>query len=955
MKLSACYIVRDSEDVLETSLQSIVNDVDEIVVVDTGSTDRTVEIASKYGASIYEYPWQDDFAAARNFALEKAQGEWILFLDADEYVIAKTTTKLKQIISKYGAGKETLLVKIINIDTEQQDNILDAFFAPRIFKNNARLYYTGKIHEQLLREGKETPDAGIVPEMEMFLYHTGYSSAQMRVKAERNLKLLLEEIKTIEKPEPLYTYLAEVYEALGDEEKALQYATLAIEAGRQNITYASRAYRIWLRLKEQAPQPDDNAIEKVLEKAMLDFPELPEFRAEYAQYLAARFLYDVAIAQMQHALHEKADSSSLEPSMFDANARKTASQLMEKWQKEKELICNLRISACVITKNEGEEIGRWIENMKQCSDEQILVDTGSTDDTVAIAEAAGVKVYHYKWKNDFSAAKNFAIEKAKGDWIVFLDADEFFTPETVGNVRNVIAREHSRVAEVDVILCPIINIDVDKNNIEINRFVNLRLFRNVSYLRYVGNIHESVRHKDNELRIFIEKKYLEIYHTGYSSQRVKEKTKRNLKLLQEDIAKNGEGIQHYRYLMDCYQGVGDHEKTIKYGKLHLESNAYSISNESDVYRTLINSMVFMKKDPEEIRPYIEEALAQFKDIPDFYAYYAANFFRQGNFIMAKKYLLQALEVFQKNQKHSTNSSGFAYIVSEVYSYLGNIAWREGKQEEACRYIDLALKDNRYNSQAFRQLCKAQCCDSIERFSLVAGRYYDNSQRDLIFIVQNLEQIAVDEIYFHYARVLEEHYNVVSQRTKWQRLLADGKPGQVYQETLQQSTEKMKELACMLLCMEKEDFPIKAEEFLPVAFWNCIQRYHKVLPRMNEEDSDGYMAILPAVICLNMEKVLQEFVMISEDFSMQVIRNIIKVLFEYKCWQQADMLIAFYLKQATQKENDVLRMAGIAAYYCGHFIEAEKYLAQLSAESENEDVFAYLQWAKNRKIYKKVQR
>ena len=88
------------------------------------------------------------------------------------------------------------------------------------------------------------------------------------------------------------------------------------------------------------------------------------------------------------------------------------------------------ISACVITKNEANTIERWLVDMQSIADEIIVVDTGSTDNTVKIAKASNVKVYHYKWKNDFAAAKNFAIEQASGDWILFLDADEFFSEET---------------------------------------------------------------------------------------------------------------------------------------------------------------------------------------------------------------------------------------------------------------------------------------------------------------------------------------------------------------------------------------------------------------------------------------------------------------------------------------------------------------------------------------------
>ena len=82
--IGAAMIVRNEERFLDDCLASIAGQVDEIVLVDTGSTDLTLEIAGRYGARIIEYPWSDDFSAARNHALDHASSDWILYIDADE-------------------------------------------------------------------------------------------------------------------------------------------------------------------------------------------------------------------------------------------------------------------------------------------------------------------------------------------------------------------------------------------------------------------------------------------------------------------------------------------------------------------------------------------------------------------------------------------------------------------------------------------------------------------------------------------------------------------------------------------------------------------------------------------------------------------------------------------------------------------------------------------------------
>lgn len=90
MKISACYIVKNEAENLARSIDSLQGVADEIVVADTGSTDNTMEVARQLGAAVYSFPWQEDFAAARNFALSKATGDWLILLDADEYLDRKS-------------------------------------------------------------------------------------------------------------------------------------------------------------------------------------------------------------------------------------------------------------------------------------------------------------------------------------------------------------------------------------------------------------------------------------------------------------------------------------------------------------------------------------------------------------------------------------------------------------------------------------------------------------------------------------------------------------------------------------------------------------------------------------------------------------------------------------------------------------------------------------------------
>ena len=92
------------------------------------------------------------------------------------------------------------------------------------------------------------------------------------------------------------------------------------------------------------------------------------------------------------------------------------------------------LSACVIVKNEERNLPTWLKSMQGIADELVVVDTGSDDRTVAIAEAAGARVYHFPWRNDFAAAKNYAMDHAHGKWLLILDADEYI--EIFGEVEE---------------------------------------------------------------------------------------------------------------------------------------------------------------------------------------------------------------------------------------------------------------------------------------------------------------------------------------------------------------------------------------------------------------------------------------------------------------------------------------------------------------------------------------
>ena len=238
------------------------------------------------------------------------------------------------------------------------------------------------------------------------------------------------------------------------------------------------------------------------------------------------------------------------------------------------------ISACVIVKNEAENLPMWLSSVREFADEMVVVDTGSADNTKELAQAAGAMVFDFHWINDFSAAKNFAIERASGRWIAFLDADEYFDEASCKKIRPLL-EELEQHPEIRGVNCPRYDIDVDAGGKLLAVVTELRLFRNDGELRYQGTIHEKVSGLTEENTCLA--RDLKLMHTGYSGHIQKAKAKRNLQLL-EARQSDGENPLDWHYFMDCYYALADYPKTIEYAQKIISLNTLPDRDRKDAWQ-----------------------------------------------------------------------------------------------------------------------------------------------------------------------------------------------------------------------------------------------------------------------------------------------------------------------------------------------------------------------------------
>lgn len=219
------------------------------------------------------------------------------------------------------------------------------------------------------------------------------------------------------------------------------------------------------------------------------------------------------------------------------------------------------ISLCMIVKNEADALPRCLESMERAVDEVIVVDTGSTDDTVAIARSFGVQVVHFPWQNDFAAARNAGIERASKDWILFLDADECLDSADKEKLRRWAQNE-----QLDGCFLQIYNYIGDGSQLGPIGSV-LRMFKNRPEHRFEGRIHEQIAasiNRHNPTAVYVATD-IKIHHYGYMSDAVvnKDKINRNLSMLRQMLAeKPNEPFVLYNIGMEYFR-IGDLNKALE--------------------------------------------------------------------------------------------------------------------------------------------------------------------------------------------------------------------------------------------------------------------------------------------------------------------------------------------------------------------------------------------------------
>ncbi|GIV50437.1 MAG: hypothetical protein KatS3mg038_0958 [Candidatus Kapaibacterium sp.] len=565
--LTVCIIARDEQERLGNCLESVAPIAGQIVLVDTGSTDDTAEVAMRYGAEVHRFSWCDDFAVARNESLFYARQPWILVLDADEVLL--TPEAVASAIATAAPSIGGILTTVHSLSTAGGGPPTRyATQVVRLFRNDERLRYEGIVHEQILpailRAGLRIVPSSIAIE------HHGYAldPAQLRRKQERNLRLLDHALEREPQSAFYRLHRAKTLMALGQFGRArvdlecarstaqangtllpqilLQQSVLAAMEGRDSVAIA--AAQESLRLVPDHPMSwfllgDIYERQGNLRAALEAF----EHARQAIEHPSPQVAIIGTVEIPRDVLHSRIQRlRSMLDSRATATQRKSAPTTVstppalpihqENPMKEPSPQQPLATLAMIV-RDEEDVLPDCLRSVRDCVDQIVIVDTGSHDRTIAIAEQFGAEVYRFPWCDDFAAARNESLRHARGEWILYLDADEQLDAESARQLRALLQQQPPQVGGL---LCMIVSPHrVGMSGRETHRGAYPRLFRNYGYPRiaFRGRVHEQITPAIIECGGAIVHSPIVIHHRGYDipPEQLEAKVRRNYRLLIQHV------------------------------------------------------------------------------------------------------------------------------------------------------------------------------------------------------------------------------------------------------------------------------------------------------------------------------------------------------------------------------------------------------------------------------------
>lgn len=395
----------------------------------------------------------------------------------------------------------------------------------------------------------------------------------------------------------------------------------------------------------------------------------------------------------------------------------------------------VKISLCVIVKNEEKNIATCINSVKSIVDEIVVIDTGSTDDTVKIVEQLGGTVYSFEWIGDFAAARNYALSKANGNWIIFLDADEYVGKESISVVKSIIQKADK--LKKDAITVDLININQNTNRFQGSAQVT-RIIRKNPLIGYKGKIHENVYRINGNIAKFNAMEYIKVFHTGYSDDIIEKKGKleRNLELLYKELESNPTSSNIHFYLAESFGLNRNLDKMLYHAK---EAIRYQNGNLAGIYQRAyyhqLDSIIDLQLDARKIIDAYNRAVQFDPTYPDYEMLMGDYYSKQNKYRKSLSYFLRAIEKCENYEGEA--QSLVATNPEEMFKMVAKLYYILEEYEECVKYLIYILnvfKEDQDSLIMLIELLKERV--SIEETFSVITKIYDlRQEKDKLIVLR----------------------------------------------------------------------------------------------------------------------------------------------------------------------------------------------------------------------------
>jgi len=300
-RLSVAMIVRDEQEVLSESIQSVGKIADEIVVLDTGSADRTPELASELGATVHRTPWENDFSAARNHCLRYVTGSWVLWLDAGERVPAQHAAELRHFLNEQASSAVAYSVWV-EVPPREDGASAEQCAQVRLLPNRADLRYSGRVREtlsvSLQAAGLKTAEAPC----RIVRHPRQHEPQRFMAKAQRDLALASAEAEAtgIWSPQLLLA-AGQAHGVLGDQDQAREMLRRAAETSALHSAQRLEAFYGLLTTFDEDPDLHASQLTACLD-SLENFPFDLQLLLALGNYMLVRERLDLAIRAFEAAV-----------------------------------------------------------------------------------------------------------------------------------------------------------------------------------------------------------------------------------------------------------------------------------------------------------------------------------------------------------------------------------------------------------------------------------------------------------------------------------------------------------------------------------------------------------------------------------------------------------------------------------------------------------------------------